>query len=60
MGGKMYLPPRRKDFTMYNYLIVGSGLYGAVIAQQLHAAGKKFWSLIRFKKSKNYSSKSLR
>ena len=33
--------PRRKDFTMYNYLIVGSGLYGAVMAQQLHAAGKK-------------------
>ena len=26
---------------MYNYLIVGSGLYGAVMAQQLHAAGKK-------------------
>ena len=25
---------------MYNYLIVGSGLYGATIAQQLHAAGK--------------------
>ena len=24
---------------MYNYLIVGSGLYGAVMAQQLHAAG---------------------
>ena len=41
MGGKMNLPPRRKDFTMYNYLIVGSGLYGAVMAQQLHAAGKK-------------------
>ena len=41
VGGKMNLPPRRKDFTMYNYLIVGSGLYGAVMAQQLHAAGKK-------------------
>ena len=26
---------------MYNYLIVGSGLYGVVMAQQLHAAGKK-------------------
>ena len=26
---------------MYNVLIVGSGLYGAVMAQQLHAAGKK-------------------
>ena len=26
---------------MYNYLVVGSGLYGAVMAQQLHAAGKK-------------------
>ena len=26
---------------MYNYLIVGSGLCGAVMAQQLHAAGKK-------------------
>lgn len=26
---------------MYNYLIVGSGLYGAVMAQQLHTAGKK-------------------
>ena len=26
---------------MYNYLIVGSGLYGAVMTQQLHAAGKK-------------------
>ena len=25
---------------MYNYLIVGSGLYGAVMAQQLYAAGK--------------------
>ena len=25
---------------MYNYLIVGSGLYGATIAQQLHNAGK--------------------
>ena len=24
---------------MYNYLIVGSGLYGAVMAQQLHAVG---------------------
>ena len=41
VGGKMNLSPRRKDFTMYNYLIVGSGLYGAVMAQQLHAAGKK-------------------
>lgn len=28
-------------FLMYNYLIVGSGLYGVVMAQQLHAAGKK-------------------
>ena len=28
-------------FTMYIYLIVGSGLYGAVMAQQLQAAGKK-------------------
>ena len=27
--------------VMYDYLIVGSGLYGAVMAQQLHAAGKK-------------------
>ena len=26
---------------MYIYLIVGSGLYGAVMAQQLQAAGKK-------------------
>ena len=26
---------------MYNFLIVGFGLYGAVMAQQLHAAGKK-------------------
>ena len=26
---------------MYNVLIVGSGLYGAVMAQQLHAAGKE-------------------
>ena len=26
---------------MYKYLIVGSGLYGAVMAQQLHAAGEK-------------------
>ena len=26
---------------MYNFLIVGSGLYGAVMAQQLHAAGKR-------------------
>ena len=26
---------------MYNYLIVGSGLYGAVMTQQLYAAGKK-------------------
>ena len=25
---------------MYNYLIVGSGLYGATVAQQLHNAGK--------------------
>ena len=25
---------------MYNYLIVGSGLYGATVAQQLHPAGK--------------------
>ena len=25
---------------MHHYLIVGSGLYGAVMAQQLHAAGK--------------------
>lgn len=25
---------------MYDYLIVGSGLYGATVAQQLHAAGK--------------------
>ena len=25
---------------MYNYLIVGSGLYGATFAQQAHAAGK--------------------
>ena len=25
---------------MYNYLIVGSGLYGATFAQQVHAAGK--------------------
>lgn len=25
---------------MYNYLIVGSGLYGATVAQQLNAAGK--------------------
>ena len=41
MGSKMNFPPRRKDFAMYNYLIVGSGLYGAVMAQQLHAAGKK-------------------
>ena len=26
---------------MYDYLIVGAGLYGAVMAQKLHAAGKK-------------------
>ena len=26
---------------MFNFLIVGSGLYGSVIAQKLHAAGKK-------------------
>ena len=26
---------------MYNYLIVGAGLYGAVFAQQAKAAGKK-------------------
>ncbi len=25
---------------MYNYLIVGSDLYGATFAQQAHAAGK--------------------
>lgn len=25
---------------MYNYLIVGSGLYGATMARQLHEAGK--------------------
>ena len=30
-----------KDIIMYNFLIVGSGLYGAVMAQQMHAAGKK-------------------
>ena len=37
----MNLLPREGILTMYNYLIVGSGLYGAVMAQQLHAAGKK-------------------
>ena len=26
---------------MYHYLIVGSGLYGAVMAQKLQAAGKR-------------------
>ena len=26
---------------MYDYLIIGAGLYGAVMAQKLHAAGKK-------------------
>ena len=25
---------------MYDYLIVGAGLYGATVAQQLHSAGK--------------------
>ena len=37
----MNLLLREGILTMYNYLIVGSGLYGAVMAQQLHAAGKK-------------------
>ena len=27
-------------FIIFNYLIIGSGLYGAVFAQQAHAAGK--------------------
>ncbi len=34
----------RKGITMsypYDYLIVGSGLYGAVFAEQMHKAGKK-------------------
>ena len=26
---------------MYDYLVVGSGLFGAVFAQQVHAQGKK-------------------
>jgi len=30
----------KKEVTMYDYLIVGSGLYGATVAQQLHQAGK--------------------
>lgn len=25
---------------MFNYIIIGSGLYGATFAQQAHAAGK--------------------
>ena len=38
-GGKPAIQERK--ILMYNYLIVGSGLCGAVMAQQLHAAGKK-------------------
>ena len=26
---------------MYQFLIIGTGLYGAVMAQKLHAAGKR-------------------
>ena len=29
----------------YDYLIVGTGLYGAVVAQKLYAAGKKILML---------------
>ena len=42
MGGKAAAPAwRRKEETkMYDFLIVGAGLYGAVIAHEARAAGK--------------------
>ena len=31
----------RRGFVMYQFLIIGAGLYGAVMAQKLQAAGKR-------------------